>query len=263
MLRFLRPGDRFAFEISPNRYGQGTLLAKTSLGHFAEFFPDVVSDPNDMSAWDNDVNPTFVDILDSYSLFDRRREGNWQRIATDAPVPERGVHRALAFGYGSPGDRYRVDMEGEETAIDEEDFARLPRYRPAGHKTIAARFDDDAGRKVTMTDAKDRWELDSLDGSATTLVSHRIGDWDVMVGGGPDVFIVTAQTSDLARVANALSEGAHVDPDDDDAIELTVGGQAVDYPRPYVLDRPETLRALDDLSDGAFPVERWEILGDV
>jgi hypothetical protein len=140
MLRFLRPGDRFAFEISPNRYGQGTILAKTSVGHSAEFLPDVVSDPNDMSAWDNGESPAFFDILDSYSLFDRRAEGNWQRIATDAPVPARDAHRAVAFGYGSCGDRYRVDLFGVTSEIGEDEYASLPAYRPGGHHDIASFF---------------------------------------------------------------------------------------------------------------------------
>lgn len=140
MLKSLLPGDRFAFEIAPGHYGQGTLIAKVSMGHSVEIHPGVVSDPNDMASWDEAIAPAFVEIIDSYSLFDRRREGDWQRIATDSAPPARDEHRSVAFAYGSPGDRYRVDVQGRTSAIDEDEFMRLPRYRPAGHKTIVARF---------------------------------------------------------------------------------------------------------------------------
>lgn len=113
-----------------------------------------------------------------------------------------------------------------------------------------------------VTTAEDRWGLDSLDGITTTLVSHRIGDWEVMIGGGPDMFVVTAQAPNLSRMANALSQGELDDDDDDGTVDLTVGGQAVDYPLQYVLDRTETLQALADLADGLLPVERWEMLAD-
>lgn len=108
--------------------------------------------------------------------------------------------------------------------------------------------------------------MDSLDGLARTLISHRIGEWDVMIGGGPDVFIVTAQNSAQTRIANAISESGTTegedDDDDDDTIGITVGEQAIDYPREYVLIRSEALRALGDLSSGVLPSERWEVTGD-
>jgi hypothetical protein len=142
MLRFLLPGDRFAFEISPGRYGQGTLIAKVSVGHSVEVYPDSVSDPDDMSAWDEGTYPTFFDVIDSYSLFDRRLEGNWQRIATAVPPPHREVYRSTGFVYGTPGDRYHVDLLGQESAIGEEEFALFPAYRPAGNKAIIRRFSE-------------------------------------------------------------------------------------------------------------------------
>lgn len=140
MLRFLKPGDRFAFETSPGRFGQGTLLAKVSLGHSAEIYPALVSDPADTSAWDDGAEPAFFEILDTYSLFDRRREGDWQRIATDAAVPSRPAHRSTRFGYGSPGDGQSTDLFGHRAPVDEHEFARLPRYRPAGHRAVVARL---------------------------------------------------------------------------------------------------------------------------
>ncbi|UOR02480.1 hypothetical protein MUN77_04010 [Leucobacter allii] len=102
------------------------------------------------------------------------------------------------------------------------------------------------------------WGLDDLDGNASSLVSHRLGAWDLMIGGGPDAYIVTATGEAGARVANALSSVAL----DDDAttVDLTVGGQAVDYPRKCVLTRDEALAAIADLEADRLDGDRWEIL---
>ncbi|MCM3657607.1 hypothetical protein M3147_10130 [Agromyces mediolanus] len=108
-----------------------------------------------------------------------------------------------------------------------------------------------------MSDDADRWGIDELDGLTHTLIAHRIQGWEVMVGGGPDRFIVTATTDDGNRVANAIN-GAPAD--DDETVELTVGGQAVDYPATYALARNETRRALLDLESGVLPDDRWEQL---
>jgi hypothetical protein len=111
-----------------------------------------------------------------------------------------------------------------------------------------------------VTEATDRWGLDSLDGLKNTLISHRIDDLDVMIGGGPDGFILTAQTTDLTRIVTALSGTAEGDADDEETVDMTVGGQSVDYPSYYVLDKSEVLRALDDIIGGNLPTERWEIV---
>ena len=116
------------------------------------------------------------------------------------------------------------------------------------------------------TDETDPWGLDDLDGIANTLITHRIGEWEVMIGGGPDRYVLTAQNPSGTRIVNAISPAATAteddDEDDDDTIDLTVGDQAIDYPREYVLDRSEVLDAIEDLHTGQFPTDRWGITGD-
>ena len=84
-----------------------------------------------------------------------------------------------------------------------------------------------------MTEQANTWGIDDLDGLTSTIVAITIGPWDVMVGGGPDRFIITATTDAGQRVANALS-GAPASAEED-TVELTVGGQTVDYPSEYAL----------------------------
>lgn len=113
-----------------------------------------------------------------------------------------------------------------------------------------------------VTDATDPWGLDGLDGVTNTLVSHRIGEWEAMIGGGPDRFVLTAQNPSGTRILNAISRAAAADDDDEDeTVDLTVGGQAIDYPREYALDRSEVLDAIEDLQSGQFPADRWETMG--
>lgn len=108
--------------------------------------------------------------------------------------------------------------------------------------------------------ATESWGIDELDGQTHTLVSHEISGWEVMIGGGPEQFILTATRDSGQRIANALTSTA-LDDEDDDTVELTVGGQAVDYPREYVLTRPEVLSAIAELASDAFAEDRWEHIG--
>ncbi|GLU87778.1 hypothetical protein [Agromyces sp. NBRC 114283] len=110
-----------------------------------------------------------------------------------------------------------------------------------------------------MSNEADRWGIDELDGLTRTLIAHRIQDWDVMIGGGPDRFIVTATADQGTRVANALS-GTPLDDNDDETVDLTIGGQAVDYPAEYAVTRSEAMLALSDLESGVLPDGRWEQL---
>lgn len=107
--------------------------------------------------------------------------------------------------------------------------------------------------------ATDSWGIDELDGQTHTLITREISGWEVMIGGGPEQFIVTATRDSGQRIANALTS---TEPDDDDdTVDLTVGGQAVDYPREYVLTRAEVLSAIADLGSGVFSDDRWELVG--
>ncbi|MFC9514916.1 hypothetical protein ACFTSD_04225 [Nocardiaceae bacterium NPDC056970] len=97
-------------------------------------------------------------------------------------------------------------------------------------------------------------QMRRLDGLHDTIASAYVGAWEVMVGGGPDRYVVTATGG--AGVANALS-GDQTGPADD-TVDLTVGGQAVDYPTRYVLSRAEAEEAVRDLGTGDLRAGRWE-----
>ncbi|MFJ6197534.1 hypothetical protein [Micromonospora sp. NPDC092111] len=99
--------------------------------------------------------------------------------------------------------------------------------------------------------------LDLLDGTSSTLASAQVGPWEVMIGGGPDRFVLTAQSA--TAVLNGVRPDSAADSDDA-TVDLTVGAQAVDYPARYVLDRGQVSRALDALHRGALHDGSWEHL---
>ncbi|MFD0559040.1 hypothetical protein FB566_4998 [Stackebrandtia endophytica] len=98
-------------------------------------------------------------------------------------------------------------------------------------------------------------DVTRLDGSTHTLAATRVASWEVMVGGGPERFIVTA--TGPRRVVNAITTDADR-LDDGATVDLTVGGQAVDYPARYALTRSEVDVALADLAGATLPDSRWE-----
>ncbi len=99
--------------------------------------------------------------------------------------------------------------------------------------------------------------VDALDGISNTLVSRRIGSWDIMIGGGDGLYVLTA--SSPGRIINAITVSESDDDDTDETVDLTVGEQAIDYPARYVLTRQEIAVALGDLATGHLPAERWEL----
>ncbi|EGD24128.1 hypothetical protein MWT96_08595 [Prescottella equi] len=62
---------------------------------------------------------------------------------------------------------------------------------------------------------------------------------------------MTSADEDLIQQMRRL-DGLH------DTVDLTVGGQAVDYPTRYVLSRAEAEEAVRDLGTGDLRAGRWE-----
>lgn len=143
MLKKIMPGDYFCFEL-PGLigFGCGRILAKVSLGHSAAFFSGVLAQPFFSTDWVGEVS--FFDIVDSYSLFDRKKEGDW-RIVAGSDISEESFDFCSAwFGYGTLGDRQKVNLAGKKLPCSEEEYRLLPAYRPAGNKVILKRMGFDS-----------------------------------------------------------------------------------------------------------------------
>ncbi|WP_235192721.1 Imm26 family immunity protein [Erwinia mallotivora] len=72
MLRFIKPGDIFCFQLDDKKYGFGRIISKVSIGHSAEIFDHFSSSPGIDESALNLNNSLFLLILDTYSLFDKK-----------------------------------------------------------------------------------------------------------------------------------------------------------------------------------------------
>jgi len=134
--RNIKSGDIFCFELSDHNYGVGRIMTQNSLGHVAEIFDKVLSLPVvDSLTFERLGDPI---ILDSYSLFDLKAEGDWRIIAHQVdyqPSSEEGVR----FVYGVADNVRLVDIFDNETALIE-GGGKYPLYSPMGGEEVKELF---------------------------------------------------------------------------------------------------------------------------
>lgn len=70
-------------------------------------------------------------ILDSYSLFDRKREGEWRIIAHQKNFEPVNVKKTF-FVYGANSMKKRVDIWGNIEDISDAESKQYPDYSPCG-----------------------------------------------------------------------------------------------------------------------------------
>lgn len=127
-IRSLKSGNIFCFLLEGKGFGVGRIMTRNSLGYVAEFFDAVLEFPVVVSLlWERKGEPV---IIDSYSLFDRKSEGDWRVVAHDLdyiPSPQESIR----FVYGLGGGRKEVDIFDNEKPLSD-GFIKLPSYSPRG-----------------------------------------------------------------------------------------------------------------------------------
>ncbi len=93
-----------------------------------------------------------------------------------------------------------------------------------------------------------------MDGFTCSLVTIQYKDNAIMVGGGSSEFIVTVETNTTIRNLLGISE------EDDDFVEITVGGQACEYPQMYIVNLELVESALLQLLTNASVELEWETI---
>jgi hypothetical protein len=135
-LKKIKPGDIFCFALGAKRYGVGRIMTQNSLGHVAEIFNQVLSSPvvNSIS-FDRLGGPV---ILDSYSLFDRKTEGDWRVVAHQENY-QPSAEEPVRFVYGVADNVKVVDIFDNETSCSgkEHDY---PSYSPMGDEEVREYF---------------------------------------------------------------------------------------------------------------------------
>ncbi len=140
MLRYLRQGDLFAFAREGGGFIFGRLISKVSIGFVAEIFTYASSTPSltreTVVRGERALDPL---CLDTYSLFDRKSEGDWRIIGhQEGYLPDNDAH--VSFVFGVPGSQRKIDLFGVVTPIDDTGADRLPRYSPHGDGDIQRRL---------------------------------------------------------------------------------------------------------------------------
>ncbi|WP_261435357.1 immunity 26/phosphotriesterase HocA family protein [Serratia ficaria] len=131
MLRFIKPGDVFCFQLSDDKFGFGKIISKVSIGHSAEIFNEFSHEPcikNDSIL--NSSSVSFPVILDSYSLFDKKISGEWRIIGHQDDINEK-KYEGIYFVYGAKGDLKKVDMLGNVSSISDKDSEKYRPYMPS------------------------------------------------------------------------------------------------------------------------------------
>lgn len=138
MLRYIKIGDIFCFKYDDHTYCFGRIIAKVQF-YIVEIF-DYTSE-NPIISEDTILNAghLLVTPLDVYSLFDRKREGEWKREwriigHQDNYIPECTEDIWFSWGIGS-GCR-KSDIFGNTVYISEDEWRALPSLSPEGEYQV-------------------------------------------------------------------------------------------------------------------------------
>jgi len=145
MLRYIKTGDIFCFRFDDHTYCFGRIMAKV-IFHIAEFFDytseqPVISEDSIYHAGRLAVIP-----LDTYSLFDRRSEGEWRIIGRQENyVPEHAED--IWFSWGIASGCRKSNVFDQTVFISEEEWKTLPSLSPSGDYDVKRELADRLKRK--------------------------------------------------------------------------------------------------------------------
>lgn len=128
-------GDVFALEVVGGGYAFGRLAAKIFDSFVAEFFDKIKSKPElGVTEYEGMCVAIAPIEIDSYSLFDRKIEGDWRIIGRDAayayPDPTGRI-----FKFGMPPNFKYVNMNGDFVGAPA-DFGDIPYLETNGDYRI-------------------------------------------------------------------------------------------------------------------------------
>lgn len=135
MLRALEAGQIFCFKYDEKKFCFGRLMTKCCVGHIAEFFNYISDAPAITAEILSSCKRVSVQIIDSYSLFDRKTEGEWRIIGKRGNyIPSDVADIKFYMGIGS--DLRIVDYFDHETKASAEEAKKYPPLSPHGDYQI-------------------------------------------------------------------------------------------------------------------------------
>lgn len=141
MLRFVKPGDLFCFKLDDGNYCFGRVMSKIMSGHVVEIFNFISKKPeiteSDIAQSERAIPPV---IIDTYSLFDRKTEGEWRITGHQNNYKPTNIDDVF-FIYGIPvpgiGLLKKADINGNKVGeISEEEAKKYQWLSPNGDYDI-------------------------------------------------------------------------------------------------------------------------------
>ena len=150
MLRYLKIGDIFCFRYDDHTYRFGRIMARVII-HIVEVFDyasdqPVISEEQVLSAGHLLVTP-----LDTYSLFDRKSEGEWRIIGRQedyVPPEDAGDYW---FSWGDRSAARKSNVFDETVFIGQEEWQALPPLSPGGDYDVRREIAEKLGEPLNMT----------------------------------------------------------------------------------------------------------------
>ncbi|WP_373565886.1 Imm26 family immunity protein [Microbulbifer okhotskensis] len=136
MLRFIKAGDIFCFQHTEATFVFGRISGRSSIGHIVEIFNLAKEEPTITERELNIATRALAPfIIDSYSLFDRKTEGEWRIIGRIKGFEPQDIDN-IFFVYGVEGLKRKIDFNDNDIAISDEEAEGVPRYSPRGHEQV-------------------------------------------------------------------------------------------------------------------------------
>ncbi|MTD29440.1 immunity 26/phosphotriesterase HocA family protein [Erwinia sorbitola] len=132
MLRYIKSGDIFCFQLDDNKYGFGRIIAKITGGHVVELFDYMSTNPkideNIINSSKRIVSPI---VIDTYGLFDRKihPESDWRIVGHQNDFSPKNV-TDIYFSYGIGGFCKKKDIFGNVFSISEDEGKNIPELNP-------------------------------------------------------------------------------------------------------------------------------------
>ncbi|EDU60514.1 hypothetical protein PROSTU_03721 [Providencia stuartii ATCC 25827] len=143
MLRFVKPGDIFCFQLNNKNYRFGRIMSFMTVGHISEIFDieseqPIITDDAIKHA-KRIIEPI---ILDTYSLFDKKIEtgSDWRIIGHQNNYSPDGVDN-IYFAFGIGDNCKKKDFNGNVTSITTEEWEKMPKLSPHGDYDIKKLLD--------------------------------------------------------------------------------------------------------------------------
>lgn len=146
MLRYIKIGDIFCFKYDDHTYRFGRIMAEV-IFHIVEIF-DYASDQPVIAEEDIlAANRLLVTPLDTYSLFDRRTQGEWRIIGRQEDYTPPEDVKDIWFSWGIASGCRKSNPLDQTVFISEEEWRALPSLSPGGDYYVKREIAEQLERK--------------------------------------------------------------------------------------------------------------------